>query len=71
MTAHPGHRFVAESVPAVGDAFAAVAPRLQGHQQVTNAYLVALSHAHGLELVTFDPRLEVVSPFGDVVRLLT
>ena len=29
--------------------------RLQGHQQVTDVYLLALAVAHGGRFVTFDP----------------
>lgn len=32
--------------------------RLQGHQQVTDVYLLALAVAHGGRLVTFDQRIQ-------------
>lgn len=32
--------------------------RLQGHQQVTDVYLLALAVAHGGRLVTFDTRIQ-------------
>lgn len=32
--------------------------RLQGHQQVTDVYLLALATAHGGRLVTFDRRIQ-------------
>ncbi len=32
--------------------------RLQGHQQITDAYLLALAVAHGGRLVTFDQRIQ-------------
>jgi len=70
MTRHPEHRFVAELDPLVGEPFAQVASRLMGHQQVTDAYLVVLARRHGLQLVTFDRRIEVASPFDGVVRRL-
>ena len=31
-----------------------MAPSLRGHQQVTDAYLLALSHHHGGLVATFD-----------------
>ncbi len=34
--------------------------RLQGHQQVTDVYLLALAVAHGGRLVTFDQRIQPV-----------
>jgi toxin-antitoxin system PIN domain toxin len=70
MTRHPEHRFLAELDPLVGEPFAKVASRLMGHQQVTDAYLVVIAHRQGLQLVTFDRRIEVASPFDGVVRRL-
>lgn len=32
--------------------------RLQGHQQITDVYLLALAVAHGGRLVTFDQRIQ-------------
>jgi predicted nucleic acid-binding protein len=32
--------------------------RLQGHQQITDVYLLALEVAHGGRLVTFDQRIQ-------------
>jgi len=70
MTQHPDHRFVAELDPLVGEVFSKIASRLMGHQQVTDAYLVAIAQSHGLRLVTFDRRIEAASPFHRVVRRL-
>jgi len=55
--AHPNHVFWVEdlSVPAVLDAI----PRLlQGHQQLTDAYLLALARHHDGVLATFDRGVE-------------
>lgn len=70
MACHPDHHFVAESGPLTGQPFESVAPRLHGHQQVTDAYLLTLAQGHGLRLVTFDRRLDVISRFEGLVRLL-
>jgi toxin-antitoxin system PIN domain toxin len=70
MTAHPEHRFLSEHPPIDDASFADVASRLMGHQQVTDAYLVAFARHHDVQLVTFDRRIEAISPAdGLVVRL--
>lgn len=38
--------------------------RLQGHQQVTDVYLLALAVAHGGRLVTFDQRIRLEAVKG-------
>lgn len=70
MLRHRDHRFVAESSPLDGERFPIIARNLQGHKQVTDAYLIHLAHDRGLHLVTFDRRLQVVCPFPDLVRVL-
>jgi uncharacterized protein len=50
---HPAHRFWAEDIGAV-EAFAHFGRRLNGHQQITNAYLLGLAiHKKG-RLATLD-----------------
>jgi predicted nucleic acid-binding protein len=70
MVLHPRHAFLAESGPLIDASFESVASRLLGHQQVTDAYLIALAHVNGLRLVTFDRRIQAISPFEGVVRFL-
>ena len=70
MTRHPEHRFLSEYPPIDDVSFADVASRLMGHQQVTDAYLVVLARHHDVQLITFDRRIEAISPYdGLVVRL--
>jgi toxin-antitoxin system PIN domain toxin len=69
MTRHPRHRFIAELHALDTTEFAAAAVRLLGHQQVTDAYLVALAQRHGIHLVTFDRRLEAIA--GDSRGVVT
>ncbi|MCU0305117.1 MAG: PIN domain-containing protein [Thermoanaerobaculales bacterium] len=69
MTRHPGHRFIAELHGLETDEFAAAAGRLLGHQQVTDAYLVALARRHDIRVATFDRRLEAIA--GDPRRVTT
>ena len=52
------------------ETFVSVADKLQGHKQVTDAYLVALAKAQGLTLLTFDRKIEAFCPFPDVVEVL-
>jgi toxin-antitoxin system PIN domain toxin len=61
MTRHPRHRFIAELQELDSSEFTAAVGRLLGHQQVTDAYLVALAQGHGVQLVTFDRRLEAIA----------
>ena len=58
LTAHPRHRFWPDAV-----GFEAVNLRgLQGHRQVTDAYLAALARHHGGRLATFDAGLAAMHP---------
>jgi len=50
---HPAHEFWAGSLP-VPDAVHGMEPRLQGHQQFTDAYLLALASGRKGVLATFD-----------------
>jgi predicted nucleic acid-binding protein len=58
--AHPNHELWVEdiSVPA---AVEAVPRPLQGHQQLTDAYLLALANHHRGVLVTFDRGMEALA----------
>ena len=58
--AHVNHEFWVEdlSVPA---AFEALPHKLQGHQQVTDSYLLALASHHGGVLATFDRAIEALA----------
>lgn len=49
----PGHCFWPDSI-SMADAFAMVGKRILGHQQITDAYLLALAIHHGGRLATMD-----------------
>jgi len=49
---HPGHVFW--SADRDGASLTPMVPSLRGHQQVTDAYLLALAHHHGGLVATFD-----------------
>ena len=52
MTTHQQHVFWADDLPVASAYFPAAA--LQGHQQITDAYLLALCASRGGYLATFD-----------------
>ena len=64
ICAHPKHQFIADDVDALELPWTAI----QGHRQVTDAYLAALARKHGARLATFDRALAAVHP--DVAVLL-
>jgi hypothetical protein len=53
---HPAHQFWADDI-SVPDAFGNLGNQISGHQQVTDAYLLALAIHHGGKLVTMDKRM--------------
>ena len=53
---HPAHQFWADDVP-VADALAALGITITGHQQITDAYLLALAVNHKGKLATLDKKL--------------
>jgi toxin-antitoxin system PIN domain toxin len=59
MTTHPQHVFWADDLPVSSAYFRAAA--LQGHQQVTDAYLLALCASRGGHLATFDTAIGTIS----------
>jgi uncharacterized protein len=70
---HPAHRFWADEISFV-EALKPFVPRLTGHQQVTNAYLMGLAiHKKG-KLVTMDRAVRSLlrdkGPEGDSVILI-
>lgn len=57
---HPNHEFWVEDL-SVTEALKAVPRKLQGHKQITDAYILALaSHHHGV-LATFDRGIETLA----------
>ena len=61
---HPRHAFWPADLPYAH----ADLRRVDGHRQVTDAYLAALARAHGGRLATFDRALAALHP--DVVELV-
>lgn len=57
---HPNHEFWVEDLP-VPAALEAVPQKLQGHQQLTDAYLLALASHRGGALATFDRGFEALA----------
>jgi hypothetical protein len=57
LCAQPGHDFWADDVSLLNALSEPMRGSLQGHQQVTDYYLVCLAAAHGGKLATFDGSL--------------
>jgi len=66
MTTHEHHVFWADDLPVASPYFPAAA--LQGHQQITDAYLLALCASRGGRLATFDTAISALA--GDL-KLVT
>ncbi|MGD0548184.1 MAG: PIN domain-containing protein, partial [Terracidiphilus sp.] len=47
---------------------ASIRQRLDGHKQITDAYLLALALHHKAKLVTFDRRIESLAAEGSMER---
>ncbi len=62
---HPGHRFWPADIP-VTEAMRGMLPRLTGHQQITDAYLVALAIRNKGKLATLDRGIQQWAPAGSV-----
>lgn len=60
---NPYHRFWGDAIP-----ITAIEPdlrnRIRGHNQITDAYLLAMSIHHNSTLVTFDARMQSLAPKG-------
>jgi toxin-antitoxin system PIN domain toxin len=65
---HPRHHFWADDIP-IADGLAEVVNKIQGHQQVTDAYLLALAIKHRGKLATLDTKIAALGP-KDTVELI-
>lgn len=61
------HQFWADDLP-LSALSAPIRQRLDGHKQITNAYLLALTVHHQGRMVTFDYRMEALAPEGSAER---
>jgi uncharacterized protein len=66
---HPRHQFWADDLSAP-EALGMLIGHIAGHQQVTDAYLVALAVKHGGKLATLDKRIAHLAP-ADAVELIS
>jgi toxin-antitoxin system PIN domain toxin len=67
--ATPGHRFWTDGLQ-VPTALRSTQAALQGHQQLTDAYLLALATRHGAVLATFDRGLRGFAAHAAAVELV-
>ena len=58
--AHPAHEFWPDDV-GLADAVGPLVPRLQGHRQLTDVYLLGLASKHRGTLASFDGGLRVLA----------
>jgi hypothetical protein len=65
--ANKRHRFWADDLP-LSALSESIRRRLQGHRQITDAYLLALAMHHKGKLLTFDRRILQLAPEGSVER---
>ena len=65
----PNHRFWGDTIP-LGEAITRLSCRLTGHQQVTDAYLIAIAMHNGGKLVTLDTKLAQLGP-ADAVEVIS
>jgi uncharacterized protein len=65
MTSHAAHVFWADDLPVSSAYFPAAA--LRGHQQITDAYLLALCASRGGQLATFDSAIRSITPSPQLV----
>jgi toxin-antitoxin system PIN domain toxin len=63
--AHPTHQFWPADLR-VADALADPLPKITGHKQVTDAYLIALALRHKGKLATLDRGIAQLAPTGVV-----
>jgi hypothetical protein len=64
IRSHPLHGWVADDVSLAEDAYIDVV-KVQGHKQVTDAYLLALCRKHNLKLATLDRKLAKTLASGE------
>jgi toxin-antitoxin system PIN domain toxin len=65
--AHPRHRFWRDEVD-LPRALKSFGPRLSGHKQITDAYLVGLAIHHGGKFATLDQSIVALFPDKDQQR---
>ena len=61
------HEFWADDLP-LSALHPAIRQRIQGHQQLTDAYLLSLAIHHRGKLITFDRRMLALAPDGSAER---
>jgi toxin-antitoxin system PIN domain toxin len=70
LTSDPRHRYLADLPAPTSDPFRKHFTPVSGHQQVTDAYLLALAAHHSAKLLTFDTRLAALTRNPTLVEVL-
>jgi toxin-antitoxin system PIN domain toxin len=64
------HLYVDRAPALEGALFEAIGSRIVGYRQMSDATLVLIARAHGLQIVTFDRALENICPWPENVLVL-
>jgi predicted nucleic acid-binding protein len=70
MKLHGRHSFLSDA-KLRRDLWRATLERCHGHQQVNDAFLVALAQSHGAHVITFDQHVKALATQPTVVEILT
>lgn len=70
LTAHADHRYLDDLPSPLLPEFDGIWTRVQGHQQISDAYLVCVARHHQVKLATLDETLKNVCPWKDQVNVI-
>jgi uncharacterized protein len=68
---HPKHHYVEAAPSLCGAPFNDLMDRIVGYRQITDATLLHLSRAHGMQLVTFDQSVGSICPRNENLLILS
>jgi len=71
LTADPGHKFL-EILPSPSALeFREILDRVEGHRQVSDAYLLCIAKHHHVSLATLDQSIKSLSPWPEIVEVIS
>lgn len=71
LVSHPRHHFAERSPALTAQLFDELAANIIGYRQVPDATLLYMARVHGMQFVTFDRAIAVVSPSGENLEILS
>lgn len=70
LTADPDHKYL-EALPApCAPEFREILYRVEGHRQVSDAYLLCIAKHHQVSLATLDQSIKSLSPWPEMVEVI-